>query len=254
MHLGTNRPHAHRPGVKPLDNRLHRLDLVQGNRCPIGGAQGKQSPEGHQFFGLVIHLFGVLAEDVEALLPRSVLQQEHRFRVEQVGRPLPSPLVFTANGKALVRVGTDRRRIGQLVALAVFLFQHREVHPAEDARSACEVLVNDVLGESDRFERLGSGVGRHGGDSHLAHDLQHALAKSSNDVAHCLLWLHTLDVSGAGHMLDGFHGQVGVDGGSAVTNQGGRVVDFADISRLHDDAGAHALMATNQVVVDRGDQ
>ena len=110
------------------------------------------------------------------------------------------------------------------------------------------------MGESDRFERLGSGVGRHGGDSHLAHDLQHALAKRSNDVAHGLLWLHTLDISGAGHMLHGFHRQVGVDGGSAVTNQGGRVVDFADISRLHDDAGAHALMATNQVVVDRGDQ
>ena len=51
-----------------------------------------------------------------------------------------------------------------------------EADAAEADDGAGEVLVDQLLAEADGLEDLGAGVGGDGGDAHLRHHLEHALA------------------------------------------------------------------------------
>ena len=61
-----------------------------------------------------------------------------------------------------------------------------------------------------------------------------------------------LDRAGADQVLDGLHGEVGVDGGRAVADEQGDVVDLAHVAGLDDQADLGAGLLADQVVVHGG--
>ena len=80
---------------------------------------------------------------------------------------------------------TSRRRWRELGAArgvgraggARLLGEHVEADAAEAGGRPGEAGVDDLLAEADRLEDLRAGVGGDGGDAHLGHDLEHALAE-----------------------------------------------------------------------------
>ena len=110
--------------------------------------------------------------------------------------------------------------------------------------------------QADGLEDLGAAVGGDGGDAHLGHDLQDALAERVDQVADGLLGLDARqEGAGADQVLDGLHRQVRVDGGGAVADEQGDVVHLADVAGLDQQAHLGALLGADEVVVDgRGEQ
>ena len=126
-----------------------------------------------------------------------------------------------------------------------------EADAAELAHGAGEVAVDELLGEADGLEDLGAGVGRHRRDAHLAHDLEDALAERLDQVLDRELRVDVDEVAVAGEVLDGLHGEVGVDRGGAVPDQQRDVVDLAHVAGLDDQPDLGAGLLADQVVVHR---
>jgi hypothetical protein len=55
------------------------------------------------------------------------------------------------------------------------------------------------------------------------------------------------------HVVDGFEGEVGIDGGAAVTDEEGKVVNLARFSGFEDEADAGARAFADEVMVEAGD-
>ena len=140
------------------------------------------------------------------------------------------------------------------MARGVLARDRLDADTAEDARRTREVLVDEVLVKTDRLEGLSACIGAHGRDAHLGHDLEHALAEALDDVAHRRLGREARDHAGAHEVLDSLHREVGVDGGGAEADEERDVVHLAHVSRLDDDADAHALLGADEMVVHRGEQ
>ena len=123
------------------------------------GPQLEQPAQGHQVLGLVVDELGVLAEDVVAARARRVLQPEHGVGVEQVRRAVAAPLVLAAVLQALVREGGAVLRVGGACRAAFSAAMTSMPTPPSRLVGAGEVLVDELLAEADRLERLGAGVG-----------------------------------------------------------------------------------------------
>ena len=109
--------------------------------------------------------------------------------------------------------------------------------------------------EADRLEDLGPGVGGHGRDAHLGHDLEDALAGRLDVVAAGPgVGVTPVEESAGDHVVDGLEGQVRVDGGGAVADEQGHVVDLAGVAGLDDQADPGPGLLPHQVVVDGRDQ
>ncbi|MPM13783.1 hypothetical protein SDC9_60142 [bioreactor metagenome] len=241
----------HGAGGEARDDRLDRLDLVQVDRLTVV-AELQQPAQRHQPLGGVVHPLGVLLEDVVAAVPGGVLEPEDGLRVEEVLLPLAAPLVVPADLQPTVRQRDAVDRVGDVVAgpdLEVDLLQ---AQTADLRGGAGEVLVDQLLGQPDGLEDLRAGVGGHGGDAHLGHHLQHALAQRLGDVGHGPGRLDRHEGAGAGQVLGGLEDQVRVDRCGAVTDQGADVVHLADVAGLDDDPDLGAGLLPDQVVVDRG--
>ena len=109
-----------------------------------------------------------------------------------------------------------------------------------------------VAVEADRLEGLRGGVGRDGGDAHLAHHLHDALAERLEVVANRGGGLDAGELALANQILDRLECQVGVDRGGAESDQHGDVVHFAGVSAFDDQRNGGALLGAHQVVVHRG--
>ncbi len=140
-------------------------------------------------------------------------------------------------------------RVGDALAHGHLGGDDVEVDAAELARRAGEVLGDEVLGQADRLEDLGTGVGRDGGDAHLGHHLQDALAQRLDVVAGSLLGLQGAQRTVAGEVLDRLHREVGVDGRRAVPDQQRRVVDLAGVAGLDDEPDVGAGLLPYEMVV-----
>ena len=115
-----------------------------------------------------------------------MLQPEHRLGVEDVELALAPPLVLAADPQVAMGGRLGAVHPGEAVAPGDLLGHLVEADAAEPAHGAGEVLVDQLLGQTDGLEDLGAGVGRHRRDPHLGHDLEHALAAGLDEVAHRL--------------------------------------------------------------------
>ena len=127
---------------------------------------------------LVVDGLGVLLEDLVALGPGGVLQLEHRLGVEEVDLALTAPLVLAADLPLAVGPLGRAVQVGQAVAGGHLVGQHVEPDPA-DAADTVPVKYSSITSAArpDGLEDLGAGVGGHGGDAHLGHHLDDALAR-----------------------------------------------------------------------------
>ena len=164
----------------------------------------EQPAQRRQLLGLVVDQRGVLLEDVVALRARRVLQLEHGLRVEQVHLALAAPLVLAAELELAVGPLRGPRRVRHRVAGRDLGGDLVEADAAEAADGAGEVLVDELVAETDRLEDLRAGVAGDGADAHLAHHLQHALAGGLDVVLHGLVRVHAAEAVEvlANHVLD----------------------------------------------------
>ena len=245
---------AHGAGGEPLDDAGDGLHFLKRHRGTQTGLELQQPAQGHEVLGLVVNAAGVGLEDVVAAFTRGVLQPEDGLRVEQVRFAVAAPLVFAAAEQGLVRQFDAVLGVGHPVPGQDFGGDDVEADAAELGVRAGEVLVHEVLAEAEGFEGLGTRVGGHGGDAHLGHDLQDALAEALDQVVDAVLRGDPHDVAGGDELFHGFHGQVRVHGGGAVADEHGDVVRLADVAGLHHEGGLGAVGAAQQVVVHGADE
>ena len=230
------------------------LDLVDRHRGAAVVLELEQSAQLATLARQAFHLVGVLLVDVLLLGLGGVLEQEDGFRGEQVQFALAPVGVLAADVEALMHPVGRVVRVGAAVPLRGLLGEHVEVDAAEFGGGAGEVLVEQRLGEAEGLEGLRGGVGADGRDAHLGHDLQNALDQRLHVVAHRDARSEVGDGAVRDQVLDGFEGQVGVDGGGAVAEQQRDVVHLAGVAGLHDERGAQPVLGADQMVVHRGNQ
>ena len=180
-----------------------------------------------------------------------MLQLEHRLGVEQVHLALAAPLVLATQFQLAVRTFGGPTWVGRRMAHSD-LGGHL-VHPdaTQSADRAGEVLVDQVAAQPDGLEDLRAGVAGHGGDTHLAHDLQDALACGLDVVLDGLVRVHAAQPVQvvADHVLDALEGEVRVDRASAVADQQCHVMHLTRVTALDDQAHLGALLLADQMVV-----
>ena len=242
---------AHRPRGEALDDRRDGLDLVQRHGLARAGPQREQAAQRLQLRRLVVDELRVLAEDVVTAGPRGVLELEHRLRVEEVRRAVASPLVLATGPQPLMGTGRGVLRVGVVVAGLVLGEDLLDPDSAQLRLGTREVGVDELRAEADRLEHLRARIGRHRGDAHLRHDLQHALAERVDEVLDGLLRGDARDVAGAHEVLDRLHGQVRVDRRGTVADERRDVVHLAHVPGLDDQTDLHPVLAPDEVVVDR---
>ena len=225
---------------------------IEIGRARVGATEGEQAAQRHQPLGLLVDALGVLLEDVVAPLPRRVLQPEDGVGVEQVRLTFAPPLVLPAHAELAVREPHPVRRVCRGVPGRGLRGEDVEPDSTELAHRAGEVAVDELLRQAERLEDLGAAVGRDGGDAHLRHHLEDALAERLDEVLDGLLGGHALDRAGADEVLDRLHGEVGVDRGGAVPDEQRDVVHLAHVAGLDDQADQGAGLLADEVVVHGG--
>ena len=183
-----------------------------------------------------------------------VLQQEHDLRGEQVQFAFAAEGVVSADFETTVHPLGRVLGIGPAVTELDLFGDDVQPDPAELGGRLGEVLVDDVLIDADGFERLGSGVGRDGGDAHLAHHLHHALAERLEVVTHRGRGFDAGQFALADQVFDRLEGQIGIDRGGTEADQHRDVVHLAGIPALDDQRHLEALLGAHQMVVHRGDR
>ena len=215
----------------------------------IDAADAEQPAQRHEPGGLVVHQAGVLLEDLVAAAPGRVLQLEHGLRVEQVRLTLAAPLVVTAGLQPPVVQVAAAGREGPGVPGRGLGGQHAEADAAEPGCGAGEAGADDLLAQPDGLEDLRPGVGGDGGDAHLGHDLQKALAQGLDQVRGGLLGRDAIQHAAADHVRHGLQGQVRVDRGGPVADEQRDVVALAGVPGLHDQPGPGPGPLPDQVMV-----
>ena len=252
--LGRDGAVTHCAGVEPGDDRFDGLDFFEGDRRPQPCLQLEQATQRAALAGQPVDLLGVLLEDVVATGAGRMLEQEDDFGCEQVKFALAPERVLSADVEPAVHPFGRILRVGTAMSLLDLLGEHVESDSAELARRAREVLVDHVAVQTDRLESLCGGVGRDGGDAHLAHHLHHALAERLEVVAHGGGRLDAGELTLADQVLDRLERQIRVDRGGAESDQHRDVVHFAGVAAFDDQCNGGAFLGAHQMVVHRGDR
>ena len=107
--------------------------------------------------------------------------------------------------------------------------------------------------QANGFEDLCAAIALERADAHLREGFQQALVNPLDEV---FLGILAGDVrrqeSATGQVVQGFEGQVGVDGACAVADEQGKVHDFARLAALDDDCHLGARLLLHQPVVHCG--
>ena len=130
---------------------------------------------------------------------------------------------------------------------------HVEVDALDARRGAGEVLVDERALETDRLEDLRARVGRDGGDAHLRHHLEDALARGLHVVLHRLALGEPATARPRGRRSRIVsNARYGLIAAGAVTEQQREVVHLARLARLDHETHPRARLLAHEVVVHRG--
>ena len=258
VRLLGDRPVRHRTGREALHDLRDRLHLVERHRLAVAaagsvGGELEQPAQRRELARLVVDELRVLLVDVPALGAGRVLELEHGVGVEEVVLALAAPLVLATEVEVAVGALVGSRWVREQVTALALLGDLVESDAGDLRDGAREVLVDQLLVEPDRLEHLRAAVRRDGGDAHLRHDLQHALARRLDVLLHRFVRVgatETVETLGD-QVLDRLEREVRVDRPRSVTDQEGHVVHFARVARLHDEPDLGARLLADEVVVDR---
>ncbi|MCY1217058.1 hypothetical protein D9M72_289570 [compost metagenome] len=253
--VGFGRDRAERHGArgKAPHDFLGGLDFFQRNRLGRIDLELEQATQRHVALALVV-------DDVGVFLVRLVgaLAVVGAHRVLQLGDRVRGPhVLFAADAEGVLSAGVQHVFQHRAVAEGVRVQAQRFLGHFEDAdaldvrRRAVEVLLHQLARQADGFEDLRAGVRHVGGDAHLGHHLEQALADRLDEVLDRLL-RRQVARQAAGHVGQGFHRQVRVHGFGAVAGQQREVVHFTRGAGLDHQAGGRAQALLHQVVVDGG--
>ena len=241
--------------MAPVLNRLMMSPIGSTSSIEIGSrdsVSNRNRPRSvASVRGLVVDEARVLLEDVVALGPARVLQLEDRLGVEEVVLTLAAPLVLAADIERAVGAFGRVGGMGVAVACAHLVGQLVEADTTEAADRAREELVDQVLGQADRFEDLGAGVRSDRADAHLRHHLEHALAARLDVVRDGLLRVVDVGRAFGDQILDGLEGEIRIDGGRAVSEQQAHVMHLARLTGLDHETDLGAGLLADEVVVHR---
>ena len=143
-------------------------------------------------------------------------------------------------------------RIGAGVARQRLRGEALDADAAQRRGGAGEMAVDELALEPDRLEDLGRVVGADRRDPHLREHLQEAGAERVDRPLVHHLRPEPVELVLVGHLLDGVEHHVRVDRARAVADQRGDMVDLARLAALDREAGAHAVAAPDEVLVDGG--
>ena len=103
-----------------------------------------------------------------------LLQQEDGLRIIEVILTGAAPLVFAAGTQITMRARGPLGRVGHAVANGHFFGEFVEADATHAGGGPGEILVDDILVQTNGFEQLGATIAHDGGDAHLGHDLEYA--------------------------------------------------------------------------------
>ena len=244
--LETDGPVGHRAGGEAGEDRLHRLDLLDGDG-PLRRLEGEEPPQGREVAGLLVHRARVVLEDPVLAAAGGVLELEHGVRVEEVILPLAPPLILAAP----LELGVPHRPVGEGpgVARRRLLGDDVDAHAADPRGGPREVAVHEGLVQPDRLEDLGAPIGLDGGDPHLGDHLEHALVERLDVVLLRGGLVQPREQALADHVVQRLEGQVRVDGARTVPEQQRGVMHLPRVARLDDQAHLHAAALADEVMV-----
>ena len=113
---------------------------------------------------------------------------------------------------------------------------------------SAEVLVQQFFAQTDAFKQFGTAIATYGGDSHLRHDFVEAFTGCFDVILLCCLVV-LLYLSFLYKVVNDCKHHVRIHGGSAVTQQQGRMHDFFDFSTLYNECSLYALAYCDEVVM-----
>ena len=238
---------AHCACGEAFDDFACGFDLGDVNRF-AGLLELHESAQGHETVRSVVDMRGVLLEQVVITTLGGLLKQENRLGVVEVVLTGATPLVIAAG--AQIAVGTARPlvRVRHTVPDCHFFGDFVKSRSPDTRSGAGEVFVDDFLVQADGFEQLRASVAHDRGDTHLAHDLEHAGGQRMHEVLDGRLGID-LEIAVACQLLDRFEGEVRVHACGAVCDKERDMVDFTDIAGFHGKRDLGTRVLAQQVVL-----
>ena len=143
----------------------------------------------------------------------------------------------------------QRSQVGFLVEADGVAGDSLEADASDSAGRGAEVGLQQLVGQSDALEYLGSAVGTDSRDSHLRHDLEQAFFHGL-DVVGPGGRVVQLDLAAVGKVGNYCEGQIRIDGRSSIAEQQGRMHGLADLAAFDDQGSLDALSDLYEMVVD----
>ena len=238
-----DRTEAHGTGGEALDDLLGGLDVVERHRTAVGVLVEPEQPAQSGIARAdVVGLAGEAPIRVLVLAARRNLQVGDGLRIPHVGVAVAAPVEVAGVGKYGQRHGLCGIRVGDgeadRVAALHLVGEHVETDALHAARGARETAFDHVVGQPHRLEDLGALVRLQGGDAHLGHHFQHALANALLvGIDHVGVVRDVVcigQVAVAARIPQRLEGEVGIDRVGAEADQQAVVMDLACLAGLHD--------------------
>ena len=132
-----------------------------------------------------------------------------------------------------------------------FLGDFVQADAFDDCRRAEEEAVDEGGRQADCVENLRAAIGLVGGDAHLGHHLQNALADGFDEPFDDLTGIDDVGKFAPGmHVGDRLEGEIGVDRFRAIAGQHAEMVHLARFADFHHDADGGAQTLADQMMVD----
>ena len=249
MGFFADRAVGHGAGLEPFDDRVHRLDFLDGNRLRRV-FERHQTAQCRDPLRLIVDQPGVFFERPVIVVAAGLLQQMNRPRVEQMELAILAVLVLAVDFQrvAVQRIGRKRPRM-LLLRFPRHFFQ---TDAADSRRRPGKILIDQLLAQPDRFENLRAAVGLDGRDAHLRHHFDDAFVDGFVVAFDGVMVTDVLAAALVDHVVQTFVSQIGIDRLHAVTEQQTEMVHFARLAGLQHQADPGARAGADQMMMQAG--
>ena len=161
---------GHGAGLEMTDDAVHALHFLDGDRLSRIIEVQKASQVSA---GLLIHHAGVFLKGLIISFPGRLLQKVNRLRIVTVSLAAASHLVLAYAVQR--QIGVQSQGIKSLaVALVHILCDILQGNSAHAAHSSGEIFLDNILGNTDGLEDLGTLIRLDRGNTHLGSDFYNA--------------------------------------------------------------------------------